>query len=211
MTNISAGTSAQTRAVVECGAIDPLLNLIKSTPYKEIREQSIWCLGNLAGDGPDIRKTIAERNALGLLVASIEKEMQEFLASTSFTAEFPTQFSGNRSPRKTHRDYNLSTLRISIWALSNFCRGTNHSELDWNLASIIFITITINFEFQINVALPLLSQIIVCCSPGSLHTDDEILMDACWALSRTLRGIHEGIAGILVDKETCSNLGALIW
>jgi hypothetical protein len=64
---------------------------------------------------------------------------------------------------------------------------------------------------QINIAMPVLSQVITCCYPGSEHTDDEILMDACWALSRTLRGIHEGINDVIVDQNTCFNLGALIW
>jgi hypothetical protein len=131
LTNISAGNTSQTKAVVEANALDPLLKLITASTYKEIREQCIWCLGNIAGDSPEMRRLVVDRNALQLLVNCIEKEMQEFLASNTYIAEFPMQFSG--SPRKFHRDYNLSTLRISIWALSNFCRGTSNSDLDWNL------------------------------------------------------------------------------
>ena len=36
-------------------------------------------------------------------------------------------------------------------------------------------------------------------------------MDACWALSRTLRGIHEGIEKVIVPREVCEKFGSLIW
>lgn len=58
--------------------------------------------------------------------------------------------------------------------------------------------------------MPILSQVIACCHPDSEHADDEILMDACWALSRTLRGIDCDVPGVLVPSDLCGALGSLI-
>jgi hypothetical protein len=68
-------------------------------------------------------------------------------------------------------------------------------ELDWKL---------------VGFAYPVLAEVIKCCSPPSDHTDDEILMDSCWALSRILRGIHEGIEEIIVEKSLLTHFGSLV-
>jgi hypothetical protein len=62
----------------------------------------------------------------------------------------------------------------------------------------------------VDIALPVLTQVVTCCQPESLHHDDEILMDSCWALSRILRGIHEGIEKVIVSPNLCAQFGALI-
>lgn len=100
----------------------------------EIHLQAIWCLGNIAGDGVKMRHEVLHHGALPPIISVITNQMNEFLASSSYVSQPPIEFPGlvgSSSPRK--KNFNLSTLRIAIWALSNFCRGNGTSELDWTM------------------------------------------------------------------------------
>ncbi|EOD14926.1 hypothetical protein EMIHUDRAFT_51911, partial [Emiliania huxleyi CCMP1516] len=55
LTNIVSGTTDHAKAVVDAGAIPPLLNLVQTSPSVETREQAVWCLSNVAGDCASLR------------------------------------------------------------------------------------------------------------------------------------------------------------
>jgi len=111
--------------------------LVAKSPHKEIKEQCIWCLGNIAGDGVDLRLFVLDQAALPPLLKLISDEMNEFLAAPSYVVQTATSFPSSPAAKKSH-NYNLSTLRIAIWALSNFCRGTGKSDLDWDLVCLLY-------------------------------------------------------------------------
>ncbi|CAL1601692.1 unnamed protein product [Knipowitschia caucasica] len=98
LTNIASGTSEQTRAVVEGGAIPAFINLV-SSPHPHISEQAIWALGNIAGDGPNARDQIISHKGLHPLLKLVHVPDLDVYTS----------------------DY----LRNLAWTLSNLCRSKN--------------------------------------------------------------------------------------
>jgi hypothetical protein len=49
LANIAAGTSEQTRAVVDANAVPQLIELMKSSENTEVCEHAVWALGNIIG------------------------------------------------------------------------------------------------------------------------------------------------------------------
>ncbi|CAG0908495.1 unnamed protein product, partial [Darwinula stevensoni] len=68
LTNVAGGSSTQTRALVDEGALPHFVRLLKS-PHQQIQEQSAWAVGNIIGDGPELRQLGIESGAIEPLVA----------------------------------------------------------------------------------------------------------------------------------------------
>lgn len=64
LTNIAS--TECTIHVVNAGCIRPLVDLLMHGDAN-IREQAAWCLGNIAGEGPEFRDMILEQNAIDSL------------------------------------------------------------------------------------------------------------------------------------------------
>jgi importin subunit alpha-1 len=72
----------------------PYLAQLMRSPNPDVREQSCWCLGNVAGDGSALRDIVlGTPHCLDNLILNINKA------------------------------HNESMLKNATWALSNFCRG----------------------------------------------------------------------------------------
>lgn len=72
MSNIAAGTSDQTLAVVKAGAIPRFVNLLQSA-WNYVAEQSAWALGNIAGDGAITRDEVLKYNTVEVLLEILTK------------------------------------------------------------------------------------------------------------------------------------------
>ncbi|KAM3826471.1 importin subunit alpha-8 [Vipera latastei] len=100
LTNVASGNSKQTKAVVDANGIQGLVVLL-SSPHIHICEQSVWALGNIAGDGPICRDTLISFGVIPPILSLV-------MPST------PVGF-----------------LRNITWTLSNLCRNKNpHPPLE---------------------------------------------------------------------------------
>lgn len=64
LTNIAS--TEYTIEVVKAGCISPLVQLLMHGDAN-IREQAAWCLGNIAGEGPELRDLVLEQNVIDSL------------------------------------------------------------------------------------------------------------------------------------------------
>lgn len=84
---------------------------------------------------------------------------------------------------------NQSMVRNATWTLSNFCRGKPSPDFE-----------------KTRIALPTLKHLIM---QSDDHADEEILTDACWALSYLSDGPNERIQA-LSHANVCRRLVELL-
>ncbi|CAJ0945702.1 unnamed protein product, partial [Mesorhabditis belari] len=96
ITNIVSGTSRQTLAAVQAGAIAPLIHLMVS-PNLQLAEQCLWAVANIAGDSSQMRDLVLQHNGLQALM---------YLATIMDRLE-------------------VSFVRTIAWSFSNMCRHKN--------------------------------------------------------------------------------------
>ncbi|XP_056606301.1 importin subunit alpha-1-like isoform X1 [Triplophysa dalaica] len=100
LNNIASGTTEQTKAVVDGGAIPAFISLI-SSPHPHISEQAIWALGNITGDRAAYRDEIIKHGGIFHLLSH--------LSIPDLSIFTPTY------------------LRNATWTLSNLCRNKDRA------------------------------------------------------------------------------------
>ncbi|KAG4081320.1 ARM repeat-containing protein [Neocallimastix lanati (nom. inval.)] len=118
ITNIAAGTTEQTRTIIDAGAVPVLIDLLRSE-NKEVRTQAAWSLGNIAGDCGEFRDIVLHGGALQPLLEL---------------------WNGNDSiESKNHM------LQVAMWTLANLCRW---HRSDWDVLAPAFPILKQSIYFE---------------------------------------------------------------
>ncbi len=106
VTNISSGNSSHCAAAMSHGAHSKFLHVLVNSTNLELKEQCVWGLGNIAGDGVHARDMCLGEGALDAILTC-----------------FPHHNAAAPHPPR-------SFLRNAAWAMSNMLRGTPQPAFD---------------------------------------------------------------------------------
>ncbi|XP_056633530.1 importin subunit alpha-5-like [Diorhabda carinulata] len=198
LTNIASGTSDQTAAVVQEGAI-PRLQALLSSPRIDVAEQAVWAIGNIAGDGAATRDLVLSCNVLPDLLSLIKPHTSLSMLRNAVWAISNLCRNKNPSPDfellkpalpflarlLNHTDYEVQA--DTCWALSYLTDGPNENIQAVIDTGLIDRLVQLLYSEQGTVLTPALRTVGNIVTGNDQQTDTVINAGALNILAKLLK------------------------
>ncbi|ORX56437.1 ARM repeat-containing protein [Hesseltinella vesiculosa] len=185
ITNIAAGNSYQTNALVENDFIPVLTEVLQSNMNTlTVKAQAGWALSNFAGESPHLREQLLEQNSLVMIALVLQDTCQDIIDTIHKSASLHL--------RLTIANHNiLSDVKALTWSLSNMSRGGFRTANYWDRYVPAFNALALCICFE--------------------HKD--VWVDACWGLSRimyNMHDVHPFYDSVMITNQLCTRLASLL-
>lgn len=190
LTNIASGTSEQTIAVVNSNAVPLFLNLLRS-PHQNVCEQAVWALGNIIGDGPDLRDYVIGLGVIEPLLDFINPEIPiSFLRNVTWVI---VNLCRNKDPPPK-----IEAVKQILPALSQLIHHSDTYILVDTVWAISYLTDSGNEQISLVLSCGILTYLIPLLS----HTETKVQTAALRAVGNVVTGTDDQTQSVL-------NAGAL--